>query len=116
MPPKASRKKKTSVRGAKPVSVTRKRRGGRPNKVADPVLALGEHRERLEAWFEEARTVQEVTLQGIRRLVETTGAQARGVSEQIVAEMEKLEAHARTLKERHAKSASEPHSPGCEEV
>jgi hypothetical protein len=115
MPPKASRKKKTSVRATKPVSVTRKRRVGRPAKIADPVLALGEHRERLEAWFEEVRNVQEVTLQGIRQLVETTGAQARGVSEQIVAEMEKLEAHARKLKERHAKSFSEPHSSRCEE-
>jgi hypothetical protein len=116
MPPKARRKKKTPVRAVKPVPITRKRRVGRSAKAADPVLALGEHRERLEAWFEEARTVQEVTLQGIRQLVETTGAQARGVSEQIVVEMEKLEAHCRKLKERHAKLVSEPHPTGCEEV
>jgi hypothetical protein len=72
-----ARGKKKSARVAKPAPVTRKRQVGRPAKAADPVLVLREHRERLEALFQEAHKVHEVTLEGIRRLVEATAARAQ---------------------------------------
>jgi hypothetical protein len=102
-----ARGKKKSARVAKPAPVTRKRRVGRPVKAADPVLVLREHRERLAALFQEAQKVHEVTLEGIRRLVETTTAHTRSVSEQIAEEVEKLDAHCRKLKEQHGEAIGE---------
>jgi hypothetical protein len=102
-----ARGKKKSARVAKPAPATRKRRVGRQAATIDPVLALREHRESLEALFDEARKVQEATLHGIRGLVETTAAHVRGVSEQIAEEIEKLDEHCRKLKERQGESCVE---------
>jgi len=102
-----ARGKKKSARVAKPAPATRKRRVSRQTTTIDPVHALRDHRERLEALFEEARKVQEVTLQGIRGLVETTAAHVRGISEQITEEIDKLDDHARKLKKKHGQSSSE---------
>lgn len=101
------RGKKKPARVAKPVPATRKRQVGRQATTVDPVLALREHREKLEALLEEARKLQEGTLQGIRRLLETSVAQARAISEQIAEELERLDEHARKLKKKHGQSRSE---------
>jgi hypothetical protein len=101
-----TRRKTISARSAKPVPASRKRRIGRPAKTVDPLLALQEHREKLEALFEEACKLQEATLQGISRLVETSVAQARSVSEKIAEEVEKLDVHCRNLKKKHVQSSS----------
>jgi hypothetical protein len=85
----------------------RKRQVSRQATTVDPVLALHDHRERLEAFFEEARKVQEVTLQGVRGILETTAAHVRGISEQIAEEIEKLDEHCRKLEKKHSKSSSE---------
>jgi len=102
-----ARGKKKSARVAKPAPATRKRRVGQQATIVDPVLALREHREKLEALLEEAHKLQEATLQGIGRLVETTVAQTRSILEQITEELEKLDDHARTLKKKHGQSSSE---------
>jgi hypothetical protein len=102
-----ARGKKKSARIAKPAPATRKRRVGRQATTVDPVLVLREHREKLEALLEEARKLQEGTLQGIGRLVETTVAQARSISEQITEELERLDEHSRKLKKKHGESNSE---------
>ena len=102
-----ARGKKKSARVAKPAPATRKRRVGQQAKAVDPVLALREHREKLEGLFEEARELQETTFQGIGRLVETAVAQARSVSAQIAEEIEKLDEHYRILKERHGEPCAD---------
>ena len=102
-----ARGKKKSARIAKPAPATRKRRVGQQATIVDPVLALREHRENLEALLEEARKLQEATLQGIGRLVETTVAQARSISEQITEELERLDEHSRKLKKKRVESNSE---------
>jgi len=102
-----ARGKKKSTRVAKPAPATRKRRVSRQATTVDPVLALREHREKLEALLEEACKLQEATLRGIGRLVETTVAQARSISEQITEELERLDDHARNLKKKHSESNSE---------
>jgi hypothetical protein len=106
---KVGRKKKSPARAAKASPATRKRRVGRPAKAVDPVLALREHRANLEALLDETRNVQEATLKGVARLVESTVAHARLASEQILAEIEKLDEHCRKLKEKHGESVSEEH-------
>jgi excinuclease UvrABC helicase subunit UvrB len=102
-----ARGKKKSVRVAKPAPSTRKRRVARQTTVVDPAHALREHREKLESLLEEARKLQEVALQGIGRLVETTVAQTRSISEQITDELKRLDEHARKLKKKHDESSSE---------
>jgi excinuclease UvrABC helicase subunit UvrB len=102
-----ARGKKKSARVAKPAPVTRKRRVGPQTTIVDPVLALREHREKLEALLEEARKLQEATLQGIGQLVETTVSQTRRIAEQITDELERLDDHARKLKKKHDESNSE---------
>ena len=102
-----ARGKKKSARVSKPAPATRKRRVGQQATTVDPVLALREHREKLEALLEEARKLQEATLQGIGRLVETTVAQARSISEQITEELERLDEHSRKLKKKRGESNSE---------
>jgi hypothetical protein len=57
--------------------------------------------------LEEARKLQEATLQGIGRLVETTVAQARSISEQITEELERLDEHSGKLKKKRVESNSE---------
>ncbi len=109
-----TRRKKISARSAKPVPATRKRRLGRPAKTVDPVLVLQEHRKKLEALFEEAYKLQEATLQGISRLVETSVAQARDVSEKIAEEVEKLDVHCRNLKKTHVQSSSKEDEPDAQ--
>jgi seryl-tRNA synthetase len=101
-----ARRKKISVRAAKPAPVTRKRRVGRSAKTEDPVLTLREHREKLEDLFKEARELQEATFQGIGRLMETAVAQARSVSAQLADEIEELDKHCRKLKERDGESCA----------
>ena len=102
-----ARGKKKSTRVAKPAPATRKRRVSRQATTVDPVLALREHREKLEALLEEARKLQEATLQGIGRLVQTTVAQTRSISEQITEELERLDEHSRKLKKKRGESNSE---------
>src|SRR5580692_8333902 len=104
---KKSPRKKISARTVKRAPATRKRRVGRPAKAVDAVLALREHRASVEALLDEMRNVQEATLKGVARFVESTVAHARLASEQILAEIEKLDAHCRKLQEKHGESTSD---------
>jgi len=102
-----ARPKKISARTTRSKAAARKQHISRPTQTVDPVLALREHREKLDALLEEARKLQEATLQGIGRLVEATVKQARTISEQIAEEVERLDEHARKLKKKHSESTSE---------